>query len=156
MLQRIQTLYLLLVFIVSFLFYFFPVYGLVDGTKKFILGEFEMAPVYIIYIIILNSLTGLLAISTIFLCKKRLLQIKLGKINLLFTALLIFVLFLYIENRVTDIDSVTYLAATYFPILMFLFIYLANRSILKDEELVRSADVLGYHEWMSGSGKPQH
>ncbi len=154
MIQRIQTVYLFLGFIFAILFLALPlgkidINGIVyvvkswsivsaDGTEKLdyssILGVVAMVLPFIIMI---------LCVYTTFLYKNRLLQIKLGKINIFLHVILVVSTFFYLDGIKSEFSGVlTYGVAVVFPLLAMIFILLAGRAIRKDEELVRSADRL--------------
>ena len=154
MIQRIQTVYLFLGFIFAILFLALPlgkidINGMVyvvkswsivsaDGTEKLdyssILGVVAMVLPFIIMI---------LCVYTTFLYKNRLLQIKLGKINIFLHVILVVSTFFYLDGIKSEFSGVlTYGVAVVFPLLAMIFILLAGRAIRKDEELVRSADRL--------------
>ncbi|TVQ13568.1 MAG: DUF4293 family protein [Bacteroidetes bacterium] len=154
MIQRIQTVYLFLGFIFAVLFLTFPlgnidINGMVyvvkswnivsaDGTEKLdysgILGVIAMILPFIIMI---------LCIYTTFLYKNRLLQIKLGKINIFLHVILVVSTFFYLDGIKSQFPGeFSYGPAVIFPLLAMVFLLLAGRAIRKDEELVRSADRL--------------
>lgn len=115
MIQRIQSLYLLITTILGLLIFCFYI-----PTLYKILSYF--------------SISGL-SVTTIFLFKKRSLQIKLcGLLILLCTIELVLFSFFYLE-RVEFVIMII-------PIVQAIFIFLALRAIKKDEELVRSVDRL--------------
>lgn len=158
MIQRIQSLLLLLAIVCSVLLIFFPtlllfpaaglvgdVYGISalktdvysGGNHKLLMLNWPL--------IILNSLIILLYIVIIFGYKKRLQQVKICNITLLFQALLI-LLFLYESRQVAALAGENYTSSpgwgvAFLPI-SILLIFSARYYILKDEALVRSADRL--------------
>lgn len=153
MIQRIQTVYLFVVFLNSVLIFFFPfcAYAGSAGSYTFhIFGMVQLSneiPVILertVPLLILNIVIGLISITTIFLFKKRMLQVKLGRLLLLLLTIFLAVLFYYSDKFMEFLPgedtSKTYMAGTYLPVLSFIFTFLANRAIRRDEELVRSAD----------------
>ena len=153
MLQRIQTVYLFLVFVFALLFVMLPIAHVVP-EDPFVSLRLSSYPVFFdahdgltgrwmaLLLVVLFFLTILLTIITSFYYKKRLVQIKLGKYNMLVHAAIILVSFFMIDNIRTQLAAydVTYGPGIFFPIISLLFILLANRAIRKDERLVRSAD----------------
>jgi hypothetical protein len=154
MIQRIQSVYLFLVFIFAILYVFIP-----KGTLEFadaiyhvgfgdiVANDGESIPgtssFLRILVMILPFLIMILTVWTIFKYKQRLLQIKLNAFNLLLHILLIVVTFFYIDSLKEAFDGVfTYGGAIMFPLVSLIFIFMANRAIRKDEQLVRSADRL--------------
>ena len=124
MIQRIQTVYLLLTFCLMAILVYFP---------------FSSSPTMLIS----AGVIALLAFITIFLYKKRKLQIKICYLILL----LLVVLYVldYISGRqylpLTELFR-TIRYTFVFPLVAGIFVYLAIRSIKKDEKLVRSLDRL--------------
>jgi hypothetical protein len=154
MIQRIQTVYLFLVFIFALIFLFLPkgtidVGGVlfevkswriisVDGTQTL-----EYSGFLRIMTVVTPFLIMILSIVTTFLYKQRLLQIKLGKLNLLLHLLLVVVTFFYLDSvRIAFNAHLSYGVGIIFPLISMVLVFLANRAIRRDEELVRSADRL--------------
>jgi hypothetical protein len=100
----------------------------------------------ILPLLILNILTCGLSLASIFLYKDRIRQIRFVRLGLLTDVILIgLIFFVYariVENKLGA--SVNYLdeAGIYFPLIVMIFLILANKFILKDERLVRSVDRL--------------
>ncbi|MFM9051894.1 MAG: DUF4293 domain-containing protein [Bacteroidota bacterium] len=147
MIQRIQSLFLLIVLLLSILLNFIPVFeynkpvgeDLISGSPETIRYFISQKTV----LFVLNIAISSLALFTIFLYKKRNLQIRLTGLSLLLTSIMIFLLFFLADSYRTDFDNnLKYLYGTYCPIVQLVLSYLAQRAIRKDEELVRSADRL--------------
>ncbi|MFP4288883.1 MAG: DUF4293 domain-containing protein [Bacteroidota bacterium] len=150
MLQRIQTVYLSFVFVFTLMFLFFPL-GSIHLANEIILIktwglstqaneiEYNSLPGYLA--LALSFFIMILTVFTIFKYKKRLLQIKLGKINIFLHVLMVVSYFFFLDNVKKGYeDSFSYGIAVVFPLLSMILILMANRSVKKDEELVRSAD----------------
>lgn len=154
MIQRIQTIYLVMVTIFALLFIFLPIgtleyAGLVyhigfmgiiadDGTQSL-----EYSGILRILIMIIPFLIMILSTYIIFLYRKRPLQIKLGRLNMLIHVLLVVLTFFYLDNIKNQFEGIfTYGAAIVFPLISMVWLLLANRAIDRDEKLVRSADRL--------------
>lgn len=149
MIQRIQSVFLLLVALCMLTTLFFPVWSSGDmETSSFISltpwdlrinGDVKNFPYAFIGILAVNSI--IVAIIELFQYKKRLLQMKLGALNSLFMAgtMILSVVF---YNQLTDEYSVEgdFGLALFLPAAAMIFNVLANRFIRKDEKLVRSAD----------------
>lgn len=157
MIQRVQSLYLLIVAIACSLLFFFPMIDYVDiqrgaGTYKLfatgmksyadipgILFFWETSP-----LLILVCASLILAVIAIFLFKKRNLQLRLVNINGFINILLIGLVFLLyskiFEHRL-GIPSI-YQFGMYIPLISLIFLVLASRAIRKDEELIKSSDRL--------------
>lgn len=138
MIQRIQSIYLLLASIASSALFGLP-FATATAQPEGLLqdGSFDINDH--LGLMILAGLIAVVAMGTIFLYKNRKLQMNLGKLNIvLLVALLVLAACLY-----STIQVATNLGlGLALPILVFAFIFLANRSIYKDERLVRSADRL--------------
>ncbi len=147
MLQRIQTVYLFLVFVFCLLYILFPLATInVDSDlfklKAFdaIVDEVNVLLLQAILLVVLFSIMVLTIITT-FKYKKRLFQIRLGKLNMLLLLVLIVLSFFYIDSVKVHLNGeVEYGAGIFFPVISMILILFANRAIRKDEELVRSAD----------------
>jgi len=148
MIQRIQTVYLLLATILMVLFYIYPIATFTTSTFQFDFFNCHIThpkdlppPIALLPLAILPTISILMSTISIFLYKKRKTQILLGRINTLFILLTIITTVLYylrIDNLLKGTSSIGF--AGIFPILAFVFIIMANSAIKKDEELVRSAD----------------
>lgn len=162
MIQRIQTIYLVLVVALNAILFFNSVAPIgiykiqqTDGKELIIKCDATHLTQVGTSTVIDNlfPLTALaaaiagIALISIFLYKKRKLQLRLGKLNLVLTVVLICLLFFFVEYKIKLIAgansfSTTYLLGAYLPLFSLFFTYLANKGIKKDEELVRSADRL--------------
>ena len=141
MIQRIQSLFLLGVVILSIVLMYVPVYELVnenvpltppDGTE---VANTTFTIFNSAILAIINGAVCALALVSIFLYKNRNLQVR--AINL---ALL---LFLSADSMSTTLQAkVHYLYGTYIPVILAIFLFAAIRYIKRDEALVRSADRL--------------
>ena len=140
MIQRIQTLWLLIVAIAAFATYTLTLYTgkIADGTQQI----FELANDFILVLVII--LLGILAMFCIFLYKKRKLQFKLSVLGVIFSIAFIFLEYIRIENFKKDklIQTGTYQIEALLPIVMVIFFFMAARGIYKDERLIKSMDRL--------------
>ncbi len=158
MIQRVQTIYLLFVAILSALIYLFDIaffklgneivyrysiYKIIpeDGSDVIVPGNWMMQAILITIIIAIS-------IFSISRFKHRKLQLKLGMINYLLLVALILNFYFSIENTLpillengAELKPVYYIGF-YLPIAAVSFQFLANRGIKKDEELVKSVDRL--------------
>ncbi len=152
MLQRIQTVYLLLVTILMLSLLFLPLAVLQAGDNFYsfdvmglssFLGEKElMYPTW--GLLVLDVITMVIALVTIFLFKKRMLQIRLTVFN---TILLVgfyglFAYMIYSFKADFGVLSYTLKFAAAFPAVCLVLNYLAIRNIGADEALVRSLNRL--------------
>ena len=157
MIQRIQSLFLLLVALLGIVFSFTPIIELIDYENFFTMNAYyvfitEENSHEIVFknmgVGVLAGIITLLATYIIFLYKNRGLQLKLSKLILLLLTLKLVAIFIYSEaatSRITTNEEhllINYKIGITIPILSLLFTYLAIHFIKKDDELVRSADRL--------------
>ncbi|MDD2634284.1 MAG: DUF4293 domain-containing protein [Bacteroidales bacterium] len=148
MIQRIQTLYLLLALICMGLLLYFPFGEIVTKTSETISlsvkgfnyqqnGEtqsFSLLPLTIVL-----SISIFTTLISIFLFKKRMLQIRINVFNLIIQvgSIGLMFYFLFQANKLVGEAWTTHISII-LPAIAVIFTYLAIRSIGKDEALVRS------------------
>jgi hypothetical protein len=140
MIQRIQSVWLLLAAICAFFTYTLVLYSgnVADGSQRlFALGDYFLLVAYIIAL-------GVLSLISIFLFKNRKLQFRLTVLNIVLTVGYLFLQYVRIEQFKKENAIVTgsYHVAALLPILMAIFLIMAARGIYKDEKLVKSLDRL--------------
>lgn len=146
MLQRLQSLYLLVAIVPYVLLFFFPIaeYSTQDAVNTFSLMEITNGNSNsTMPLIIVVCLLALSCLVTIFLFKKRPLQIKITAITLLVHMGFIAAVFYsadFIANKLGTVA--TYQAGMYIALIPILFIVLAHRAIRKDEKMVNNTDRL--------------
>jgi hypothetical protein len=143
MIQRIQSLFLLLVVLLSGLMLILPVYELqsVPPAAGEAVKQFTIAGNALLMII--NGTVGVLCFVAIFLYKSRSFQIRLCNLSLLLTCVLTGLLFFVADTMSSGMSQhVEYKYGSYVPLIELLLIYLSIRFIKRDEALVRSADRL--------------
>ena len=159
MIQRIQTIFLIL-FIASLIStFFFPVWQKIemsenDSPEIMVTGYISSSSLeeitkgsgivydyfYISGIIILCC--GL-SVYSIFSYKNRLTQIKIGTFNSFLTSLLVFFFLyqvFYDDTYININDKISFLISFYLIFLAIFFNFLSNRFIRKDELLVRESE----------------
>lgn len=142
MIQRIQTIYLLLASVVSGGLIF--VFNLWNTLKEqiFVLDLFSKQLFTLKVIPFMFIASSILALVTIFLYKDRKLQFVIGRIIILINLFLLGLL-IYLSLTLSGETSVSEKGIGMFlPILAILLIVLANKAIKKDEDLVKSVDRL--------------
>jgi len=136
MIQRIQTVYLLIAFVASAALPFvFPLWKLKDGSDfYFMQNQFYAA---------LFGLSCALSLLGILSYKKRQHQFVIGRLNIILNLILLG-LFVYRSLNVSgEIPAVSEKGIGMFlPIISIVFLALANKAIKKDEDLVKSVDRL--------------
>jgi len=151
MIQRIQSVFLFLAFLSTSLLFVFPIADFVYPEGKFVLyitglyqaeGEMIVKTFNTIAMIILTAASALLSIITIFRYTDRKQQIKLGRLNLILYAALLVLLLVNIDkaNNIQPQAVKSYSFGIVLPVISLIFIWMANKAIKKDEDLVRSAD----------------
>lgn len=136
MIQRIQTIYLILTFVITgVLPFLFPLWILNDGKDYF----FMQNQIYVILLGLSTTLTVLSIVSY----KKRQNQFVIGRLNIILNLILLG-LFVY---RSLNVSGETVLVSEkgigmFLPIVAIVLLVLANKAIKKDEDLVKSVDRL--------------
>ncbi|NSL89912.1 DUF4293 domain-containing protein [Chitinophaga solisilvae] len=145
MIQRIQSLYLLLAAGAgtATLFYNLWKAKLSNGTETYVNASSNYL-LFVLYVIII-----LLALTTIFLFKKRKLQFRLTVFNILFAFAALAYQYYVVQQTANKIvaggvaiTSASYLIASFLPILLIVLLFMAARGIYKDEKLIKSLDRL--------------
>jgi hypothetical protein len=136
MIQRIQTIYLLLAFVVTgILLFFIPLWTMKDGKEFY----FMQSQVYTILLGLSTTLTLLSIVSY----KKRQNQFVIGRLNIILNLILLG-LFVYRSlNLSGETPAVSEKGIGMFlPVVAIVLLVLANKAIKKDEDLVKSVDRL--------------
>lgn len=161
MIQRRQTIFMLLSAIISGLLFFMPlasfeaggsvmrftIFGIQNPIEALTLSKSYTWP-----LIVLTILMTVLPIYTIFIYKKRELQVKLCHLAMLLNIVFIGLVFLYYDNDIQKIiaaiegDSyeldVAYFFGMAFPLVNLVLEILAIKGIKKDIALLKSLDRL--------------
>ena len=136
MIQRIQTIYLLLAFVVTGILPFFvPLWTMSDGKEYF----FMQNQVYVVVL----GLSTTLSLLSIVSYKKRQNQFVIDRLNIILNLILLG-LFVY---RSLNLSGETIAVSEkgigmFLPIVAIVLLVLANKAIKKDEDLVKSVDRL--------------
>lgn len=136
MIQRIQTIYLILTFIVTgVLLFFIPLWTLNNG-KAFYFMQDQLYTV-------LFGLSTMLTIVSIISYKKRQNQFVMGRLNIILNLILLG-LFVYRSLNLSGETAVVSEKGIgmFLPIVAIVLLVLANKAIKKDEDLVKSVDRL--------------
>ncbi|SDW32584.1 DUF4293 domain-containing protein [Flavobacterium degerlachei] len=136
MIQRIQTIYLILAFVVTgILPFLFPLWTMNDGKEYYFMQNQ--------FYVILLGLSTTLTVFSIVSYKKRQNQFVVGRLNMILNLILLG-LFVY---RSLNVSGETVLVSEkgigmFLPIVAIVLLVLANKAIKKDEDLVKSVDRL--------------
>ncbi|HEX8015683.1 MAG TPA: DUF4293 domain-containing protein [Flavobacterium sp.] len=135
MIQRIQTIYLLLTFLVTGVLLFFVPLWTINGKPFYFMQD----QVYTV----LLGLSTMLTIISIISYKKRQNQFVMGRLNIILNLILLG-LFVYRSlNLSGEVATVSEKGIGMFlPIVAIVLLVLANKAIKKDEDLVKSVDRL--------------
>lgn len=137
MIQRIQSLWLLLAAGCAFATFKFPYF---TGTNAKGITPYELNATESFILMLVTVAIGLLALVTIFLFKKRTLQLRLCVLGILLEALLIF---LYYQKVQTFVQGQgTYSLTSILHSIIVLAFVLAARAINKDAKLIKESDRL--------------
>jgi len=134
MIQRIQSIYLLIVAMFSGIGVY---YSTLENNKLFVGKDFDN-----IYILSLFASVIVLSIITIFLFNNRKLQFVLVRFNILINIILLGVFGYYTQTFSGETLVSEKEIELVIPFISIVFLYLANKAIKKDEDLVKSVDRL--------------
>ncbi|HYE54880.1 MAG TPA: DUF4293 family protein [Chitinophagaceae bacterium] len=140
MIQRIQSLWLLLAAACAFITYTLVLYigTLPDSTTR----EFRLGDNFLLVMGIIGI--AVLSLITIFFFKNRKLQLRLTILTIILTIGYLFLQYLKIEQFKTEnaITTGSYQVAALLPLVTIIFLIFAARGISKDEKLIKSLDRL--------------
>ena len=146
MIQRKQTIYLLLAAILGAIISFYNPdlwrARLTNNTYQYFTGQSS----YLYFILVMIIIA--LSVVCIFLFKKRPLQFKLTVIDLLVSIGIIILQYFMIKNAAAQwqesnmLASSSYLPSAFLPVIIVVLLFLAARGIYKDERLVKSLNRL--------------
>lgn len=154
MIQRIQSLFLFLAALSAAIMFVFPLASFY-GDSNFTLYVYELvfhdpepslqlSPYFLLPLMGVLVLIILLNVVALFAFKNRKRQMTMTKISMGLTLTLLAGYFLgyvgILEKAVGNAPE--YQFASFMPILVFVFLFLANRGINKDEKLIKSMDRL--------------
>ena len=136
MLQRIQTIYLLLAFVVTGVLPFLVPLWTMAGGKDYFFMQNQ------VYVVILGLSTTLSLLSVISY-KKRQNQFVIGRLNIILNLILLGLFIYHSLNLSGETPAVSEKGIGMFlPIVAIVLLVLANKAIKKDEDLVKSVDRL--------------
>lgn len=154
MIQRIQSIYLLLAALCSGLLLAAPLYNIETATatyQLFLGGLVLTNPKDTILtsqpaILAVGFLITLFPIIILFLFKKRQVQMRLAVSAMMANTAMLLLLVSIVNKSIEHITELhlkeTYGAGLILPALSIVFLFLANKAIRKDDKLIRSADRL--------------
>ena len=143
MIQRIQSVYLLLATLISGgLIFVFNLWINELGNKFFVMDSFSSGNVMLVTMAVLFFVSALISCITIFKFKNRQRQFVLGRLTILINFFLLGILVYFSQNLSGEIQVSEKGIGLLIPIFTILLVVMANKAIKKDEELVKSVDRL--------------
>lgn len=143
MIQRVQTVYLLLSgFLSGGAIFFLNLWKNEEGIPFYIVTAFSQSNLWLKTALILFVISTLLAFIAIFKFKSRKTQFVLGRLIILINFILLGFFVYFSQNLSGEIKISEKGIGLLIPILVIVLTALANRAIKKDEALVKSADRL--------------
>jgi len=149
MIQRIQTVFFFVITILMGLIFFFPYAELLVENEQIYTFNFnglfldgkEGFYLKTIPPIILLTIITLISFVSIFLYKKRILQMRINVINIVLMLGYLGLNYYYIKNFSSQLNGIiSYNFIAIFPFISVILTYLAIRAVGKDEALIRSLD----------------
>jgi hypothetical protein len=150
MIQRIQTIYLFISFVLMLALFFFPLAEILSSEEQIYAFHYDGLyyaghdTVYIRTLPPVILLTAIVVINfiSIFLYKRRIIQMRINFINLLLMLGYAGLVYFYVKDLSGHLEAevVRYKPFDAFPFIAAVFTYLAIRAIGKDEALIRSID----------------
>ncbi len=157
MIQRIQSVYLFIAFLALTVFYFFPIASFLSDLSyyKFYITHLQaltpgvdspISNTLILPLAVFNGIIALVAFMSIFLYKKRIFQSRMVKLAILMNVILIALIFFVYSpliSRATGAEA-NYADSfgIYISLISIVMLVLANRGIMHDEKLIKSANRL--------------
>ena len=135
MIQRIQSLYLIVAILLNgVLSFYLPLWTTSDNVEIYALSQPVALSLFLISVLI--------SIITLFSFKRRKRQFILGRINIILNFVLVGVFAYWTLSLPGEMDISEKGIGMLLPIISIVFIALANKAIKKDEDLVKSVDRL--------------
>jgi len=142
MLQRIQTIFLILATLVSAgLIFVFPLWFsgkvIMTAIDTLLNSDLLIKPIGILFI-----LSAILSFTAVFQYKNRKFQMTLVRLNILINFLLLGLIVYHVQNLSGETLVSEKGIGSFLPIIVIFLLVFANRFIKKDEDLVKSVDRL--------------
>lgn len=143
MIQRIQSLYLILIAIISGgLVFVFPLWIDNNQLAFYVFDALKSSQFLLISLAVVFLMTALLAVISLLLFKNRKNQFVINRINLILNLYLLGLLLYYLQNLSGETFVSEKGIGALFPVLNIVLLVFANKAIQKDEALVKSVDRL--------------
>lgn len=143
MIQRIQSIYLLIATLLSGgLIFLLKLWVNEQEADFFVIDSFSSDSLLLKVMAVLFFVSAVLTLIAIFQFKKRQLQFVLGRLSILINFIILGIVVYFSQNLSGEIIVSEKGIGLLIPILTILFVVIANKAIKKDEELVKSVDRL--------------
>lgn len=135
MLQRMQSIWLLLAGICAFASLKLPFYV---GTNADLIPSYQLSGTENLFTMALTIAIGVLALISIFLYKNRTVQLRLAILGILLEAILIFLYYTYTQK----FNGGTYALTALLQACTVLFFFLAAKGINADNKIIKESNRL--------------
>lgn len=137
MIQRVQTIWLLMASAAAFLSLKVPFYS---GTNSANIASYRLMGTENFYLMLLTIGIGVLALITMFLYSNRKLQLRLCILGIVLEAFLIYLY--YRETTFFAPGTGTYSLTSVLQLLILLFFFMAMKGIANDNRIIRESNRL--------------
>ena len=143
MLQRIQTVYLLVAIILSGIVSFFlPFWSDQEMEVVYLDSLFQTGEAALLAVPVLFMMSGLISVITLLSFKTRTKQIVFNRLNIVINFLLLGIIVYHLLMLPGETVVSKKGIGVFIPLIVIVFLALANKAIIKDEKLVKSVDRL--------------
>jgi len=143
MLQRIQTVYLLIAILLGGLVAFLVPFWADSNDKLVYLNSMlQTGEVFFMIIPVIFMVSALMAVLTLISFKNRTKQIIYNRVNIVINFLLLGIVVYHQLNLPGETMVSEKGIGVFIPLLVIVFLALANKAIIKDDKLVKSVDRL--------------
>ena len=143
MLQRIQTVYLLVAIILSGIVSFFvPFWPDQEMEDVYLESLFQTGEAVLVAVPVLFMMSGLISVITLLSFKTRTKQIVFNRLNIVINFLLLGIIVYHLLMLPGETVVSKKGIGVFIPLIVIVFLALANKAIIKDEKLVKSVDRL--------------
>lgn len=137
MLQRVQSIWLLLASACAFISLKVPFYS---GTNKHGVSSYRLMGIENFYLMLLTIAIGVIALITIFLYSNRKLQFRLCLLGIVLEGLLIFLYYREIQTFVPGTG--TFALTSILQVLILIFYFMAIKGIRNDDRIIKESNRL--------------
>jgi len=143
MLQRIQTVYLLIAILLGGLVAFLvPFWADSNDELVYLNSMLQTGEVFFMIIPVIFMVSALMAVLTLISFKNRTKQIIYNRVNIVINFLLLGIVVYHQLNLPGETMVSEKGIGVFIPLLVIVFLALANKAIIKDDKLVKSVDRL--------------